>query len=144
MGAPDNIDLVPWVQYDINTTECLCSSVEELAEKIHSPAEHDCSATPTCDGVTCELEVFGNTLTLETDVLSCTTPPAFDVIVKDSSGTPIYTGVYDDNSTGTINIAGFVLPISVLLIQRPYSIEIEVRLFSIVPLSLMPIHISCL
>ena len=128
MGLQDDIDLIPWAQYDINTTQCLCSSVEKLAEEIQSPNEHDCSATPTCDGVTCQLEVIGNTYIVETDVLSCTTPPAIDVIVKDSSENVLYSGVFDDNTTGVITIAGFALPINVLLIQRPYSIEIEVRI----------------
>ena len=102
VGLQDDIDLIPWVQYDINTTQCLCSSVEQLAEEIQSPIEHDCSATPTCDGVTCRLEVFGNMFIVETDILSCTTPPAIDVIVKDSSEDVVYSGVFDDNTTGII------------------------------------------
>ena len=126
VNSTEELYVIPPVVYDINTTECLCTSMEELAEKIHSPIEHDCEATPACDGVTCQLEVLGNTYIIEMDVLSCAQPPGVDVLVKDAMGNPFYSAVIDDNTTQTVPIHGIYVPMQVLLIQHPYSIEVEV------------------
>lgn len=101
--------------------------MEELAKKIHSPFEHDCSTTPSCDGVTCQLDVLGSSFIVEMDVLSCAMPPGVDVVVKDSQGEPFYSRFFTDNTTDTIFIGVFPVPMNVLVIQRPYSIEVEVR-----------------
>ena len=121
-----NLYLIPPVVYSINTTDCLCSSMEDLADAIHSPIEHDCAATPTCDGVTCQLDVLGNAYIVEMDVLSCAQPPGVDVLVIDSMGQIFYSTVVNDNTTGVILIGSYYVLMMATLIRHDYSIEVEV------------------
>ena len=104
----------------------MCESLEDLADIIHSPFEHDCSTTPNCDGVHCELDVFGNVFFIEAIALSCTNPPAAEVIVQNSLGQNLFVGIFNRSEQRDIVILGTRITVDVIVVHRDYSVDIEV------------------
>ena len=100
----------------------------ELADKIHSPLEHDCAPTTDCDGVRCELDIIFTTSYMEVLVLSCAQPPALGVIVEDSNGNPSYSTVVNESSSGVVLIGALAVRLDVLLVHHDYSMDIQVSI----------------
>ena len=120
--------LIPEVIYDINTTQCLCDSMVELADKIHSPIEHDCTANTDCDGVRCEADVFSNAYILEFLILSCEDPPALDILLEDSDENALFSAVVTDTYYGTLPADEFVIIMQASVVHYNYSMDIQVSI----------------
>ena len=134
--------LIPPITFSINTTDCLCASVEELADRIHSPLEHDCVPKDDCSGVRCTLEVIVATYYLDAVILSCNQPPGVEIDLEDSDGNLLYTRIFNQTEVTNIPIAGFSVPLSFSIVHRNYSMDIEVsRFYSD---TLMHINITCI
>ena len=118
--------LIPPITFSINTTDCLCSSLEELADKIHHPLEHNCVVNPNCTGVTCDLEVVIGTISMEVLIFSCNQPPAMELVIRDLVGNPFFSGFFNESEVTSLTIAGFSSPLSVKIVHRTYSMDIEV------------------
>ena len=125
---PTHQNLIPPIIFPINTTECLCTSLEQLAEKIHTPFEHDCYTTTDCDGIICTLDVAISSYLLEMIVLSCEDPPAVDVVVEREDGTPIFSLVVNESVTVPVWISVFRHDLSISVIHRTYSMDVQVLL----------------
>ena len=107
---------------------CSCQSLEELAEKTQSPLEHDCYTNEACDGIRCELDVFGTRFHLETILLSCDTPPALESVVEDENNVPLHTAVYSTSGEYLLEIEGIFLPVYVNIQHHNYSMDVEVSI----------------
>ena len=118
--------LIPPTLVPLNTTECMCESLEDLADIIHSPFEHDCSTTSKCDGVRCELDVFGNMFFVEAIILPCTNPPAAEVVVQNSLGQNLFVGIFNRSGQRDIVILGTRITVDVIVVHRDYSMDVEV------------------
>ena len=104
----------------------MCESLEDLADIIHSPFEHDCSTTSKCDGVRCELDVFGNMFFVEAIILPCTNPPAAEVVVQNSLGQNLFVGIFNRSGQRDIVILGTRITVDVIVVHRDYSMDVEV------------------
>ena len=118
--------LIPPTLVPLNTTECMCESLEDLADIIHSPFEHDCSTTPDCDGVRCELDVLGNVLFVEAIALPCNNPPAAEVVVQNSLGQNLFVGIFNRSEQRDIVILGTRITVDAIVVHRNYSVDVEV------------------
>ena len=118
--------LIPPVEYAINTTECLCNSMKELARDLEGHFTHGCTTTEDCDGVRCAVDAFQNPHIMEIFVLSCEQPPAVDLLIEDTVGDS-YLSLYINDNTSSIQIIDgssvYVLP---TIIHHPYSMEFSV------------------
>ena len=123
-----DIPLIPPVSIPLQPHECSCQSLEELADKIHSPLEHDCATNEDCDGVRCELDVFGTTYHIETILLSCDDPPGLETVIEDENNVPLRVLNFDRTAMGTINIGGLEVPAYGVIEHHPYSIDIQVSI----------------
>ena len=106
--------------------ECSCQSLEELADKIHTPVEHDCVTNEDCNGVRCELDVFGAVYHIETILLSCEWPPGFETVIEDENNVPLRVINYDRTGRTTINIDGVELEAYAMIEPYIYSVDIQV------------------
>ena len=88
--------------------------------------EHDCTANTDCDGMICELDVFGTVYYLETLLLSCEEPPAVDVVVEDDEHKALFASQFNRTGTYELVISGFRLPLSVVIEHHDYSMDVEV------------------
>ena len=119
--------LIPPVSIPLDPQRCSCESLEGLAEEIDFPLEHNCTTNEDCDGVRCEFDIFNTVYHLETVLLSCEDPPALAMVVEDVNNQPLRvtnfsrTGVY---SLGMIR--GFNVPLSIMMVHHPYSMDVEV------------------
>ena len=93
---------------------------------IQSPIEHDCYNTSRCDGIRCELDVFGVAYYVEIVVLSCAQPTAIELLVEDAAFQPLTETIFDQTSESIITISGLDLHIVATIIHHEYSIEVEV------------------
>ena len=100
----------------------------ELADKIHSPIEHDCDANTDCDGVRCEADVFSNTYLLEFLILSCEDPPALDILLEDSDENALFSAVVTDSYYGTLPADEFVIILQASVVHYNYSMDIQVSI----------------
>ena len=120
--------LIPEIGYIINTTQCLCDSMVELADKIHSPIEHDCAANDDCNGVLCVADVFSDTYLLEFLILSCEDPPALDILLEDGDGNALFSAVVTDTYYGTLPAGDFVILLQANVVHYNYSMDIQVSI----------------
>lgn len=124
--------LIPDVSVPLNTTECSCQSLQDLAALVESPVEHDCNNNSRCDGVRCELDIFGEIFFVEVVVLSCAQPVAMEVLVEvreeDNTFRPLSTFIYDQDLEGVLVIEGVEINIDGTIIHNEYSIEVEAEL----------------
>ena len=104
----------------------MCESLEDLADIIHSPFEHNCFTTPNCDGVRCELDILGLILYIETLILPCANPPAVEVIVQNSQRQNIFSAIFNTSGQRDIVIMGFRMTVVTIVVQHNYSVDIEV------------------
>ena len=104
----------------------MCESLEDLADIIHSPVEHDCSTTPNCDGVRCELDVLGNTFFVEGIALPCANPPAVEVIVQNSQRQNIFSTIFNTSGQRDIVVLNTRMTVNSIIVHRSYSMDIEV------------------
>ena len=121
-----SVQLIPLTSVPLNTTECMCESLEDLADIIQSPFEHDCSTTPNCDGVHCELDIFGLILYIETIVLPCANPPALEVIVQNSQRQNIFGAIFNTSGQRDIVVLNTRMTVNSIIVHRSYSMDIEV------------------
>ena len=116
--------LIPPVEYVINTTECLCDSMKDLASDIHY--EHDCTTTEACDGVRCELNIQATPHIMEICILSCEQPPAVDILIENEVGHPFLALYISDNATFFTLLDGTLLIVHPMIIHHPYYLEFQV------------------
>ena len=103
----------------------MCASLADIAQRATHPLiEPQCSTNDDCDGVYCELDIFGARFYLEVVVLPCQN--ALSVLVEDSSRQVLYSSVFDRTETRLVQISGFSLPIEVRITPHDYSMDVQV------------------
>ena len=104
----------------------MCASLRSLATRIDSPLEHDCVTigNPACNGVRCELDVFGSVFYVETIVLPCTN--SVELVVRDSNMEAIHTDVFNKTEVRVIMVDILPLLVDVEITVKPYSMLVRV------------------
>ena len=125
-GSP-NSTLIPQATIPLNASDCMCQSLQNLSTRAGgSDLEPECQTNPECNGIVCELDIFGSVFYLETIVLPC--DYAVDVVIRDSQRQPTFMSVYNHTETHTISIGSFSAPLYVEIVPHPYSMEVYVSL----------------
>ena len=125
------VQLIPPVLVPLNTTECMCESLEDFASIIQSPFEHDCVTNSDCNGIRCELDIFGNVFFIDAIVLPCIVPPAIEVLVENSQREILSAVVFNRTDEKTIMILGTSLPLDVIIVHHEYSMDIQVSIIGV-------------
>ena len=103
----------------------MCSSLTDLASKSGGTLlEPECHTNERCDGIVCELDIFGNVFYIESIILPC--DYAVDVVIEDSSGQPTFMSVYNRTEAHVIDLGFFSTNLFVEIIRHNYSMEISV------------------
>lgn len=118
--------VIPTVYVPLNASDCMCASLADLAQQATHPLiEPRCSTNDLCDGIYCELDIFGSRYYLEIVVLPCQN--ALSILVEDSSRQVLYTSVFNRTETRSIQIGIFSLPTEVRITPYNYSMDIQVK-----------------
>ena len=118
--------VIPMVYVPLNPGDCMCDSLADLAQRATHPSiEPECSTNERCDGVLCELDIFGTVYYLEIIVLPCQN--ALALLVEDSSGGVLHTSVFNRTETRSLSIGILSLPTEVVIDPREYSMDIQVQ-----------------
>ena len=119
--------VIPTVFVPLNASDCMCSSLTDVAQQATHPGiEPECSTNDACDGVYCELDIFGARYYLEIIVLPCRN--AVDVLVENSARQVLHEDVYDRNETRSFFIGFIPVTIEAIIIPYEYSMDIQVKL----------------
>ena len=103
----------------------MCTSLQDLADKAGGTAiEPSCQTNDQCDGVICELDIFGSVYYLESIILPC--QYAVDVVVRDSQRQALFTSLYNRTETHTINLGIISTSLYVEIVPHLYSMEVSV------------------
>ena len=125
MAGSPNTTLIPQATVPLNASQCMCQSLEDLAVKAGgTDIEPSCETNTDCDGIVCELDLFGSVYYIENIILPC--DYAVDVVVRDSDRRPIFMSVYNRTETHTITIGFISTSLYVEIVRRPYSMEVSV------------------
>ena len=118
--------VIPTVYVPLNASDCMCSSLADLAQRATHPViEPQCSTNERCDGVYCELDIFGAVYYLEVVILPCQN--AISILVEDSSRQVLHTSVFNRNETRSISIGLIPLTTEVVIIPYEYSMDVRVN-----------------
>ena len=77
-----------------------------------------------CNGVICEIDIFGNVYYIENIILPC--DYAVDVVIEDSQGRPTFMTIYNRTQSHPIDIGLFTATLYVEIVRHDYSMEISV------------------
>ena len=125
------LPLIPQVSVPLNTSDCLCESLEDLASVIQSPLgiEHDCHTNSDCDGMQCELDINSDRYFLDLVVFSCMEPPAIDVIVEDEEQERVFEQTFTESGTRNLTLGLFPMILNSTVIHHNYSVDVEVSTY---------------
>ena len=122
-----NLTAIPQATVPLNASQCMCSSLQDLASRAGGTLiEPECHTNNRCDGMVCEIDVFGNIFFIETIILPCIY--AVDVVIEDEQGQPTFMTVYNQTDTHVIDLGIFSTNLYVVIIRHAYSMEISVSL----------------
>ena len=118
--------LIPQVYVPLNASDCMCEALTELADLATHPLldEDDCMTNEACDGVRCELNVFGLVFYLEFVIESCI--GAVNLLVEDSSGNVLHSSEFNQTDTRPIQVGPYTLQSEVIIENQDYSMEVQV------------------
>ena len=120
-----NTVVIPQAIVPLNASECMCSSLEDLAVRSGGTLlEPECRTNQQCNGVICEIDAFGDVYYIENIILPC--DYAVDVVIEDSSGQPTFVAVFNRTESHPIVVGSLNLILNVEIIRHSYSMEISV------------------
>ena len=114
--------IVPNVVIPLNTSDCMCRSLQQLSSDIqNSIPQLSCSTDLRCHGVLCTLpaSLYGADMA----VLPCRSPPGLRISLADAEGHQIYSGVFDRSQNASVSS---LLMLNVVIVQRKYSMDVQV------------------
>lgn len=123
-GSP-NVTAIPQVIVPLNASQCMCESLSLLAsESGGTLLEPECYTNDRCNGVICELDIFGNVFYMESIILPC--EYAVDVVIRDSNRQPTFMSYYNRTEVHVIDLGLFSANLYVEIIRRNYSMDVSV------------------
>ena len=118
------VAVVPRTVISLNASDCMCQSIQSLAQLGESPVETNCTSNPKCTGLECTFNLYNNDYKVETEVNPCTHPPGIDFYIK-----PVHTNQIlfhrFFNTSSNATILG-LFPLHVTVEHRNYSMIISV------------------
>ena len=118
--------LIPHVLVPLNSSECLCASMSQLAQSALSSVSCDVSdQSDYCDGVMCSLEHFRQGYKMELEVFSCTDPPSVHLTFRDLQDAVVYQHTFSDSEEVPVNL-GVTVTLRFSLTHNNYSMTIRV------------------
>ena len=125
-GSNQQNPVIPQVYVPLNASDCMCSSLQELAS-LSGPSliETSCVTNDECDGVRCQLNIVNNIFYVETVVFPCSN--ATDVLVEDQAFTVLFmTTIFNRSEVRNVVIGGRPLIINATVVPMDYSMLIAV------------------
>ena len=119
--------VIPQVVIFLNASDCMCSSLDDLAGlAVHSVVEPDCRTNTDCNGIRCELD-FGILLYyVELVVLPCEN--ATELVIEDRNLQPLHaTNFTSQTGTQSFTINGLPLTARAVIEVFDYSMVVQVR-----------------
>ena len=120
--------IIPPVSLPLNQSECMCESMQEVIDNIHSPVPTSCSTDAECTGVECLIYLDpNNVLVLEDEFEICQEPPGVLVLLRTSDGTPIFDHYFTGSSNEAFNISSLLhVDLFVSVVPGNYSMTVSV------------------
>ena len=135
------IGLAPYTTIPLNTSECLCDSINELVQEITSietltttqHLNYSCTANSLCDGLRCRLEIPNNPVYFNITLLPCPYPPAVDVVLEDSIENTVAQWVFTKTESIVLEFPqGLKITFDTVIVNHENSIEVEVCIYILV------------
>ena len=119
--------LIPVVHVPLNASDCFCDSLTGLAQvATHPVLEPECSTNEACDGIRCEVDIFGTVYYFEIVIRSCS--ESVGLLVEDSNFNVLNMAEFNQSETRPIQVGSLTLQVEVVIVKYPYSMEIQVQL----------------
>ena len=117
--------VIPSVYVPLTPRDCMCDSLADAAEgATHPLIEPRCFTNERCDGVRCELDIFGTIYFLEVVILPCQN--ALALLVEDSSLQVLHTSVFNRTGTRNIQVGIVTVEAEVVIVPHDYSMDVQV------------------
>lgn len=129
IAATDSIffSVVPFLYVPLNVSECMCRSLEDLADSTSdSIFVSSCATNQNCDGIRCEVHVLSTTNYAEIVILPCDN--AVELIVEDENFQHLHTTIINETGSRYLIIGNALIRSDVVIIPGDYSMNISVSL----------------
>ena len=117
---------VPHTVISLNASDCMCQSIQSVAELGESPVETNCTSNPKCTGLECTFHYNSTDYRVETEVDPCTYPPGIDFYIKSVQTNQVLFHHFFNTSSNTTILGSF--PLHVTVEHRNYSMIISVSI----------------
>ena len=130
---------IPLTTVPLNTSVCMCQSIQSIAANSQSPVDTKCVNNSQCTGLDCKFNVGVTSYDVETEIQPCSHPPGVVFIVSESqSGSVVYEHFFN-SSTNSSTLLG--LPVHVVVIHNPYSMIISVSVINTCNIQVHVLHV---
>ena len=121
------LDAIPSTAVPLNTSYCMCQSIQSITESSDIPDGAVCVNNSQCTGVDCTFTFGGNTYSVKTNIQPCSYPPGFFFIVSQAQTGNVEFKEFLNSSTNSSLLLGF--PLYVVVTNKPYSMIISVSIY---------------
>ena len=115
--------VVPHTVISLNASDCMCQSIQSLAQLGESPVETNCVNNSKCTGLECTFN-YSTGYRVETEVNPCTHPPGIDFYIKPVHTNQILFHHFFNTSSTILGLC----PLHVTVEHRDYSMIIFVSI----------------
>ena len=117
---------IPLTAVPLNASDCMCQSIQDIADNGDYPVDTVCVNNSQCNGVDCTFKFGPISFNVETEIQPCSQPPGFFVIFSHAQTGNVVFDEYFNSSTNSSHVFG--LPLYVVVIHKPYSMIVEVSI----------------
>ena len=112
-----NTVVIPCAIVPLNVSECMCSSLEDVAVRSGGTLlEPECHTNQQCNGIICEIDILGDVYYIENIILPW--DHAVDVVIEDSLGQPTFLAVFNRTESHPITVGFLNLILNVEIIME--------------------------
>ena len=119
--------IIPSTVVLLNTSDCMCQSIQSITESSDIPAGAVCVNNSQCTGVDCTISIGNTTYSVKTNIQPCSYPSGFFFIVSQAQTGIVVFNEFFDSSTNSSSL--LALPLYVVVINKPYSMIISVSIY---------------
>ena len=123
------IVLIPNVAVFLNPRECMCQSLQSVAQDAHLPSyvpvQYSCTSNSDCSGVHCLISQ-SNVVQYTSDATIDPCTEVLQVTVRNQQGQVVYQRVFQDSQQVPFTSRGFNATLHVEIAHYNYSMDLEV------------------
>ena len=117
--------LIPNVAVFLNPRECMCQSLQSVAQDMYVPVQHNCTSNSNCSGVHCLISQSSSVqYTSDATIDPCT--EVLQVTARNPQGQVVYQRVFQDSQQVPFASRGFNATLHVEIVHYNYSMDLEV------------------